>query len=202
VFEEGAFHVAGAADRAIDIQEVARLAHEEGNGTGGDGGLEATETRTSEATFPFGTHVAVVEVDAGTGEVDLVDYVAVDDAGVPLNPTLIEGQIVGGVVQGIGQAVYEDAVYDEAGTLTNGSLMDYAMPRAEHLPPIRTDHTVTPSPYNALGVKGAGESGAAAAPSAVANAVADALAPLGIDHVDLPMTPERVWRAMRDAESS
>lgn len=215
-FAGGEFHVTGASERSIGIQEAARIATGEQDravavdSSSRDGererepgpvvALEATETRTSPATFPFGTHVAVVEVDTGTGAVELVRYVAVDDAGVQLNPTLVRGQIVGGVVQGIGQALFENSVYDEAGTLTNGSLQDYALPRAEHVPDVETGHTVTPSPYNELGVKGAGESGAAGAPAAVANAVADALSPFGIEHLDLPITPETVWRAVKDAD--
>jgi len=200
VFEDGAFHVTGASERAVDLPTLAALSH--GDGPLPDGvepGLEAVETRRSDATFPFGTHLAVVEVDPRTGEVDLQRYVAVDDAGVPINPLLIEGQVVGGVVQGIGQALYEGGVYDDTGTLVTGSLQDYALPRADALPEIRTDHTVTPSPYNVLGVKGAGESGSTAAPAAVVNAVVDALSPLGIDHLDPPLTPERVWRAVREA---
>jgi carbon-monoxide dehydrogenase large subunit len=206
-FEDGTFAVEGTPERNIGIQEVARLAYwdEEREGEGDDGtdedeaALEAVEERTPPATFPFGTHVAVVEVDGATGEVSIEQYVAVDDCGVQLNPRLVEGQIVGGVVNGLGQALWEDAEYDDNGTLTTGSLQDYAVPRSHQLPDIDTGHTETPSPYNELGVKGAGESGATGAPAATANAVADALEPLGIDHVDLPLTDERVWSAMRDA---
>lgn len=199
-FEAGAFHVEGAPERSIGLQRLGRLSHESAERPPGvEPGLEATETRSTPATFPFGTHVAVVEVETGTGDVTLRRYVAVDDAGVPLNPLLIEGQVVGGVAQGIGQALYEGGVYDETGTLITGSLLDYPLARANDLPDLETDHTVTPSPYNELGVKGAGESGATAAPAAVANAVVDALTPLGIDHLDLPLTPERVWEAVRSA---
>lgn len=201
-FDDGSFHVEGAPGRTVDLQRLGELSHDpDARPPGVEPGLEATETRSTPATFPFGTHVAVVEVSPETGAVDLRRYVAVDDAGVPVNPLLIDGQIVGGVAQGVGQALFEAGVYDEAGTLVTGSLLDYPMARAADLPDIDTDHTVTPSPYNELGVKGAGESGATAAPAAVANAVVDALAPLGIDHLDLPLAPERVWAAIRDAEA-
>lgn len=194
-FDDGTFTVDSDPDQAVDLQELARLSYWDEE----RGALEGSATRTPDATFPFGLHVAVVEVDPVTGEVEIERYVAVDDCGVPLNPKLVEGQIVGGVVNGLGQALYENAIYDDNGTLVTGSLQDYAVPRAEHVPEIVTDHTVTPSPYNELGVKGAGESGATGSPAAIANAVADALAPLGIEHVDLPVTPESLWQQIEDA---
>ena len=200
-YEGGAFGVEGVPDRSVELVRLGRQSHASSLPAGVEPGLEATETVKMPATFPFGTHVAVVEVEVETGTVSLEQYVAVDDAGVPLNPLLIEGQIVGGVVQGIGQALLEGGEYDASGSLVNGSLMDYPLARADDLPEVVTDHTVTPSPYNPLGVKGAGESGATGAPAAVANAVVDALAPLGIDHVDLPITPERVWSAVRAADA-
>jgi carbon-monoxide dehydrogenase large subunit len=195
-FEEGTFTAGDDRERSIDLQELARLSYWEED----QGALEGAATRTPDATFPFGMHVAVVEVEPDTGEVEIDRYVAVDDCGVPLNPKLVEGQIVGGVVNGLGQALYENAIYDENGTLVTGSMQDYAVPRAEHVPEIVTDHTVTPSPYNELGVKGAGESGATGSPAAIANAVADALEPLGIDHVDVPVTPESLWQQIQDAQ--
>src|SRR5262245_46050523 len=152
-------------------------------------------------TFPFGAHVAVVEVDAETGEVKLVRYVAVDDVGKVINPQIVDGQVQGGIVQGVAQALWEGAVYDEDGQLLTSSLLDYAVPKAELIPAIELDRTETPTDVNPLGVKGAGETGTIASTPAVVNAVMDALAPLGIVHVDMPLTSERVWRAMEEARS-
>ena len=149
--------------------------------------------------FPFGTHVAVVEVDTETGEVDLVDYAAVDDCGPQVNPMIVEGQLHGGIVQGAAQALWEEAVYDDDGNLRNATLMDYLVPSAAEVPSIRLDHTVTPSPTNELGVKGIGEAGTIGAAPAVMNALIDALAPLGITDMAMPARPERVWRAIQDA---
>ncbi|HKE75717.1 MAG TPA: molybdopterin cofactor-binding domain-containing protein [Acidimicrobiales bacterium] len=149
--------------------------------------------------FPFGTHVAVVEVDTETGAVDLVDYAAVDDCGPQVNPMIVEGQLHGGIVQGAAQALWEEAVYDEDGNLRNASLMDYLVPSAAEVPSIRLDHTVTPSPTNDLGVKGIGEAGTIGAAPAVMNALIDALAPLGITDMAMPARPERVWSAIEDA---
>ncbi len=149
-------------------------------------------------TYPFGAHIAVVEVDKATGKVDLVDFVAVDDVGNVINPMIVEGQIHGGVVQGIGQALFEGAIYDDQGQLINGSYMDYTMPRADDVPMIRTDNTVTPCPHNPLGVKGAGEAGAIGSTPAVVNAVIDALKGYGVRDIQMPLTPERVWQAMQN----
>lgn len=190
-FREGRFYV-DAGVRSVSIQETVRRAGAEDSGVS----LEGSARCTPDPTFPFGTHVAVVKVDPDAGDVDVLRYVAVDDCGVQVNPMLVEGQIVGGVVNGLGQAFYEDATYDPNGSLVAGSMQDYAVPRAEDVPVVETDHTTTPSPNNELGVKGTGETGATAAPAAFANAVADALASFGVDHVDLPMTPEDVWRAV------
>ena len=151
-------------------------------------------------TFPFGTHIGVVEVDAETGEVTLKRYIAVDDVGKVINPMIVDGQVHGGIAQGIAQALWEDAVYDENGQLLTGSMMDYAVPKAEFFPPFELDRTETPTDVNPLGVKGAGETGTIASTPAVVNAVMDALAPFGIRHIDMPLTPERVWRAMRQAK--
>jgi carbon-monoxide dehydrogenase large subunit len=136
-----------------------------------------------------------VAVDPETGAVEVERYVAVDDCGVRVNPRLVEGQVHGGVAQGLGQALHERVVYDETGTLVTGSLQDYAVPKAEHVPELETHATETPSPTNPLGVKGIGEAGTIAAPPAVVNAVVDALSPRGVDHVDMPLTAETVWRA-------
>ena len=150
-------------------------------------------------TFPFGTHVAVVEVDEETGMVELIDYVAVDDCGNQVNPMIVEGQVHGGIVQGAAQALWEEAVYDEAGNLRNPTLIDYCVPSAAEVPYFRLDSTVTPSPTNPLGVKGIGEAGTIAATPTVINAVVDALQPFGVTDIDMPATPERVWRAIQDA---
>ncbi|HEY3207296.1 MAG TPA: molybdopterin cofactor-binding domain-containing protein [Gaiellaceae bacterium] len=152
-------------------------------------------------TFPFGTHVALVEVDAETGEVELQRYVAVDDVGKVINPMIVDGQVQGGIVQGVAQALWESAVYDENGQLRTSSLMEYPVPKADSIPPIEIDRTETPTDVNPLGVKGAGETGTIASTPAVVNAVVDALAPLGIRHLDMPLTPERVWTAMQPARS-
>jgi aerobic carbon-monoxide dehydrogenase large subunit len=145
-------------------------------------------------TFPFGTHICVVEIDRDTGEVKFQRYVAVDDCGKVINPMLVEGQVHGGIVQSIGQALYEEVVYDEAGQLITGTLMDYAVPRAKMIPWFELDRTETPSPVNPLGVKGVGEAGTIGATPAIVNAVVDALAPFGIRHIDMPIKPETVWR--------
>ena len=150
-------------------------------------------------TFPFGTHIAVVEIDADTGEVKLQRYVAVDDVGKVINPLIVDGQVQGGITQGVAQALWEGAAYDEQGQLLTSSMMDYAVPKADFLPKLEVDRTETPTDLNPLGVKGAGETGTIASTPAVVNAVVDALAPLGIRHLDMPLTPERVWRAMQAA---
>jgi carbon-monoxide dehydrogenase large subunit len=149
--------------------------------------------------FPFGTHIAVVEIDEETGETRLVDYAAVDDCGPQVNPMIVEGQLHGGIVQGAAQALWEEAVYDADGNLRNASLMDYLVPSAAEVPSIKLDHTVTPSPTNDLGVKGIGEAGTIGSAPAVMNAVIDALAPLGITEMAMPARPERVWSAIQDA---
>jgi carbon-monoxide dehydrogenase large subunit len=154
----------------------------------------------SNCTWPFGTHVAIVEVDEETGEVDLIRYVAVDDVGNKINPMIVDGQLHGGIVQGAGQALWEGAVYGGDGQLLSGSMLDYALPRASWLPELELDQTVTPSPVNPLGVKGVGEAGAIASTAAVANAVIDALSPLGIRHLDMPFTGQAVWRAIQSAK--
>jgi carbon-monoxide dehydrogenase large subunit len=147
-------------------------------------------------TFPFGAHIAVTEVDRDTGEVRVKRYVAVDDCGKIINPLIVAGQIHGGIAQGIGQALYEEAVYDDSGQLVTGEFGDYAIPKAGMMPWIESSHTETPSPVNPLGVKGVGEAGAIGAPPAIVNSVIDALAPFGVRHLDMPLTPEKVWRAM------
>ena len=142
-----------------------------------------------------------MEVDVETGRTTLLRYVAVDDVGNVINPMIVDGQLHGGIAQGAAQALWEWATYDDAGDLTTASLMEYGVPRADQLPKFETDRTVTPSPVNPLGVKGAGEAGAIAATPAVANAVIDALAPFGVVHLDLPLSPQRVWQAVQDARA-
>jgi carbon-monoxide dehydrogenase large subunit len=160
-------------------------------------GLEATAAYDPENfVFPFGAHACVVDVDAETGHVRVVRYVAVDDCGPAINPMLIEGQVHGGVVHAIGQALYERVHYDENGQLVTGTFVDYTLPTAAELPKIETDRTVTPSPVNSLGVKGIGEAGTIGATPAVTAAVLDALAPLGVTWIDMPLTPMRVWEAL------
>jgi aerobic carbon-monoxide dehydrogenase large subunit len=150
-------------------------------------------------SWPAGCHVAVVEIDTETGHVELVRYVAVDDVGHVINPTIVDGQVHGGIAQGVAQALWEEAIYDESGNLVTGSMASYAVPSAAELPPFELDRTVTASPTNPLGVKGVGETGTIAATPAVINAVIDALAPLGVTDIGMPATPERVWRAIQEA---
>ena len=152
---------------------------------------------TPNCTWPFGTHIAIVEIDEETGQIELVRYVAVDDVGNKINPMIVDGQLHGGIAQGVGQALWEGAVYDDQGQLLSGSMLDYTMPRASFFPFIELDETVTPSPVNPIGVKGVGEAGAIASTAAVANAVVDALSPLGIRHLDMPYTSQTVWRAIQ-----
>ena len=147
-------------------------------------------------TYPFGCHIAIVEVDGDTGKVTMKRFIAVDDVGNVINPMIVDGQIHGGVAQGIGQALLEGVAYDETGQLITGTFMDYAMPRADDLPMFETDRTTTPCPHNPLGVKGAGEAGAIGSTPAVVNAVMDALWHKGVRDLEMPLTPQRVWRAM------
>jgi carbon-monoxide dehydrogenase large subunit len=151
-------------------------------------------------TFPFGTHVAVVEVDEETGNVELVDYAAVDDCGHQVNPMIVEGQLHGGIVQGAAQALWEEAVYDEDGNLRNPSLIEYLVPSAAEVPNFKLDNTVTPSPTNPLGVKGIGEAGTIAATPTVINAIVDALSPLGVTDMVMPAKPETVWSTIQQAK--
>ncbi|MEM8931834.1 MAG: molybdopterin cofactor-binding domain-containing protein [Acidobacteriota bacterium] len=199
VFENGEYHVAGVPAKAKawgDVVLQAYLAHDIPDGI--EPGLEETSFyNPANFTYPFGAHLAVVEVDRETGEVDLTRYACCDDVGNVINPMIVDGQVHGGLAQGIGQALWEEAVYDENGQLLTGTLLDYALPRAHRLPDFETDRTVTPCPHNPLGVKGVGEAGAIASPAAVANAVVDALAPFGVEHLDMPLTAEKVWRAMQ-----
>ncbi len=203
-YEDGKFFVKGSPDRAKTIQDVALMANVAWTlPEGVEAGLEATTFYDPpNFVFPYGAHLAVVEVDARTGHVELTGYTALDDCGPQINPTIVEGQVHGGVVQGVGQALWEGAAYDEGGQLVTGSMLDYALPRADQLPDLDVISTVTPSPHHPLGVKGVGEAGTIASTAAVYNAVMDALRPLGVSRVDMPLTPERVWRAIQEAQGS
>jgi len=198
VFDQGRFSVRGTPDRAKTIQEVTLAAYLAWSLPAGvEPSLEASAYYDpSNFTFPFGTHIAVVKVNADTGEVQLRRYVAVDDCGRVINPLIVDGQVHGGLVQGIGQALWEGAVYSPSGQLLSGSMMDYVVPRAQWFPMFVTDRTETPSPHNPIGVKGVGETGTIASTPAVVNAVLDALRPLGVTHLDMPLTPERIWKAI------
>lgn len=166
-------------------------------------GLDATSVfEPTGCTFPFGTHVAVVEVDPDTGVVKFLRYVAVDDCGNIISPLLVAGQVHGGIAQGIAQALYEEVVYDENGQLVTATLMDYAAPRARMLPHYELAHTFTPSPLNPMGVKGVGEAGTIGSTPCMVNAVLDALKPLGVRHIDMPLRPEKLWRAVKDAKKA
>ena len=203
-YEDGKFFVKGSPDKAKTIQDVALMANVAWDlPEGMEAGLEAsTFYDPPNFVFPYGAHLAVVEVDAATGQVELTGYTALDDCGPQINPVIVEGQVHGGVVQGIGQALWEGAAYDDNGQLVTGSMLDYALPRADLLPPIDVISTVTRSPHHPLGVKGIGEAGTIASTAAVYNAVMDALKPLGVTRVDMPFTPERVWRAIQEAKGS
>jgi carbon-monoxide dehydrogenase large subunit len=198
-YADGRFFVKGTPSKAKSIQDIALFANVAWNlPQGMEAGLEATSFYDPpNFVYPFGAHVAVVEVDKDTGKVELKRYVAVDDCGPQINPMIVEGQVHGGVVQGVGQALWEGAVYDDSGQLVTGSLLDYAIPRADMLPDIDVLSTVTKSPHHPLGVKGIGEAGTIASTVTVYNAVIDALEPFGADDLTMPLTPERVWRAMR-----
>ncbi len=204
VYENGAVSVRGAPTRSVPFDDIAAEAHEFQVVPGDSGiepGLEATSLfNPANWTFPFGTHAVTVEVDSETGEIELLKYVAVDDCGRVLSPMLVDGQRHGGIAQGIGQALFEGAVYDDSGQLLSGSLMDYTVPVASQLLSFVLDRTETPSPENLLGVKGIGEAGTIAATPAVVNAVVNALTPFGITDIEMPMTPQRVWKAIRAAD--
>jgi carbon-monoxide dehydrogenase large subunit len=201
VFEQGSYHVKGSPDKSKSFGEVAFASYGMNLPEGMEQGLEAVAYfDPPNLVWPFGAHVAVVEIDAETGAPQLTKYVAVDDCGNIINPMIVDGQIHGGVVQSIGQALYEGVVYDdETGQLKTGTMLDYMIPSAGEIPPFIVDKTVTPSPTNELGVKGIGEAGTIAATAAVINAVVDALSPLGIKHVDMPATPDKLWKMMKEA---
>jgi aerobic carbon-monoxide dehydrogenase large subunit len=200
----GSFTIPGT-DRGLAIDAVARAAFNPAQYPPGlePGFAETGHFTPTTPTFPNGVHVCEVEIDPETGHIAILRYLVVDDFGVVINPLLLAGQVNGGIAQGIGQAMLERVVYDEAsGQLVTGSLTDYALPRADDLPALEFSYNVVPCETNPLGVKGAGEAGAIGAPPALVNAVVDALAELGIEHIDMPLTPERLWRAMRQARAA
>jgi carbon-monoxide dehydrogenase large subunit len=200
-FRDGKFGVRGTPSEGKTFAEVALMANLAWNMPPGvEPGLEAAAFfDPSNFVYPFGTHICSVEVDADTGEVKILRYLCVDDCGPHINPMIVEGQIHGGVIQGLGEALQEMVVYDEDGQLLSGTMMDYAVPRATQMPRIETAYTTTPSPVNPLGVKGIGEAGTIPAAAVLVSAVCDALAPLGIKHIDKPLTPARVWAAIQQA---
>lgn len=199
VFDQGRFHVKGAPDRVKTFAEVAGAAYLAWSlPQGMTPGLEETHFfDPTNNTYPFGAHICAIELDRDTGKVMFRRYVAVDDVGNVINPMIVDGQVHGGIAQGLAQAVYETAVYDEHGQLLSGSMMDYALPKATMLPDFELDRTVTPTPVNPMGLKGAGETGTIASTPAVVNAIMDALTPLGIRHLDMPLTPQRLWQAIQ-----
>jgi len=202
--EDGRVTVRGTPGRGLTLGDIAAIATAPRPGYALPGamdpGLEASGyVHVPQSTYSNGAHAAVVEVEAETGTVRILRYVAVDDCGVMINPLVVEGQIHGGIAHGIGNALIEEIVYDAAGQLATGTLMDYALPRATDVPSLEVHHIVTPSPLNPLGVKGAGEGGTLPAPAAIANAVADALRPLRVEVSEMPLTRERLWRRVRAA---
>ncbi|HEV3054530.1 MAG TPA: xanthine dehydrogenase family protein molybdopterin-binding subunit [Solirubrobacteraceae bacterium] len=198
---DGKFSVKGSPDKGMTLAEVAGAVYIYDIPDGMEPGLEETTFYDPENfVFPFGAHACVVDVDAETGKVTVARYVAVDDCGNAINPLLISGQVHGGVVHGIGQALYERIHYDEDGQLVTGTFVDYALPTAAELPSFELDRTTTPSPVNSLGSKGVGEAGTIAASAAVTNAVIDALRPLGVTYMNMPLSPMRVWEAITQAK--
>ncbi len=199
-FEDGKFGVQGAPDKAMSLKEIAAVAYSGSLPASIGTGLDVTDFFAPPGTtFPFGADVAVVEVDPETGEIDLRRYVAVDDCGKQVSPLLVDGQVHGGLAQGIAQALWEEVVYDDQGQLVTGTLMDYAIPKSEYLPMFENDRTVTPSPLNPLGAKGIGELATIGSTPTIVNAVVDALAPFGVRHLDMPLRPERIWQAIAQA---
>jgi carbon-monoxide dehydrogenase large subunit len=199
VFEEGKLFPKGVPAKALEFQEIVDAAYvASALPPEIEPGLSATHFfDPPNFTFPFGAHLAVVAIDKETGEVSIERYVAVDDCGRIINPMIVAGQLHGGIAQGIAQALYEEAVYDDNGQLSTGSLMDYAVPKAAWIPTFELGHTETLTPVNPLGAKGVGEAGTIASSAAVINAVVDALSPFDVAHLDMPASPQNVWRAIK-----
>ena len=202
-FADGGAQVVGAPDSSVSWEEIAKTAYQPHLLPEGlEGGLEAHAIFSpGNATWPFGTHIAMVEVDPVTGDTKLLRYIGMDDCGNVINPMIVDGQVHGGIAQGVGQAMFEDAIYDEDGNLLTASLVDYILPTATDLPSFELGRTVTPTDINPLGVKGIGEAGTIGAAQTVVNAVVDALEPLGVTHIDMPLRPQRVWQAIQDARA-
>ena len=200
-WEVGKFSVKGVPDKSVTIQDIAFAAYTN-HPQGLEAGLEATHYYDPpNMTYPFGSYIAVVDIDSDTGVVKVRRFVAVDDCGNIINPMIVDGQIHGGLTQGLAPALYEEISYDDEGNITGGSFMDYLVPTAVETPHWETHNTVTPSPHHPLGAKGVGESATVGAPPAIANAVVDALSHLGVRHLDIPLTPEKVWQAIQSAKA-
>ncbi len=199
VFDQGKFHVKGAPDKSKAFGEVAFASYGQ-LPPGMEQGLDAVAYfEPPNFVWPFGAHICAVEVDPETGDAQITKYVAVDDCGNIINPMIVDGPLHGGIAQSIGQALYEEMVYDEEGNLRSATFLDYTMPGIGEIPKIELDRTITPSPTNELGVKGIGEAGTIAATGAIMNAITDALSPLGVKHVDMPATPDRLWKQIKEA---
>ena len=198
--DDGRFHVAGNPARGLDFGAIAGFSYF-GVSPAQEPGISARESfQMNAVAYPFGTHICIAEVNPENGEITIQRYLGVDDCGTMINPMLVAGQLHGGFAQGFGEAMMEQVLYDSDGQLLTGSLMDYAVPKASQVPPIEFLHTVTPSPLDPLGAKGVGEAGCIASPPTLVNAVLDALAPLGVTHVDMPLTAPRVWAAIQAAK--
>lgn len=202
-FADGGAHVAGSPDKRVSWAEIAESAYQPHTlPEGMEGGLESSAVFSPpNATWPFGSHLALVEVDPETGDVELLEYWATDDCGNVISPMIVDGQVHGGIAQGIAQALFEEAIYDETGNLLTSSLADYPLPTAGSLPSFSLDRTVTPTDVNPLGVKGIGEAGTIGSAQTIVNAVVDAVSHLGVSHIDMPLRPKRVWQAIEDARS-
>jgi carbon-monoxide dehydrogenase large subunit len=204
--EEGRIYPRGIPDLALSFADVAEAAAPSLRAQlpeGADPGLEETYYFVpATVTFSSGTHVAIVAVDRETGQVEVLRYSVVDDCGLILNPTVVDGQQHGGVAHGIGNALFEEIVYDDEAQILNANFMDYLLPTASDVPPIEVEHIVHLSPLNPLGIKGAGEGAAVSPPAAIANAIVDALKPLAVTITEMPVTPEKLWRLIRQAESA
>jgi carbon-monoxide dehydrogenase large subunit len=198
-YDSGTFRVRGDPEKSVTIQDVAMRAHGAGDLPEGiEGGLEAQICyNPSNLTYPFGAYICVVDIDPGTAQVKVRRFIAVDDCGTQINPMIIEGQVHGGLADGVGMALMEMISFDEEGNCIAGSLMDYLIPTAMEVPDWETGHTVTPSPHHPIGAKGIGESATVGSPAAIVNAVVDALKPYGVRHADMPLTPSRVWETMQ-----
>jgi carbon-monoxide dehydrogenase large subunit len=204
VFDQGQFYVKGSPDKRKALGEIAFASFGAGLPEGMEHGLEAVAYYDpSNFVWPFGTHIAIVEIDSETGAVDLQRYIAVDDCGNIINPMIVDGQIHGGIAQGIAQALFEEVVYDdETGQMKTGTMTDYLVPTANEFPTFELGRTITPSPTNELGVKGIGEAGTIASSGAIINAICDALAPFGIKHVDMPASPDRIWKQIHESRGA